>query len=91
MVSGPDVLTALVWCVFSMFDCRLASEDILLRVWLELAAIDAFILLPFVLLVRAAIEFFAAYFFCAFCVLSRCTPTISGANSSVCSLTSTSD
>jgi hypothetical protein len=51
-----------------MFDRRLASEDLLLLVKLELAAIDAFILLPFVLLVRAAIEFFAAYFFCSFCV-----------------------
>jgi len=51
-----------------MFDCRLASEDLLLLVKFELAAIEALILLPFVLFVRAAIEFLAAYFFCSFWV-----------------------
>lgn len=78
MVSGPDVLTAKVYCAFSTFEWRLASEDLLLLVKFELAAIDALILLPFVLFVRAAIEFFAVCFLIAFCVWSRCSPTMSG-------------
>jgi hypothetical protein len=68
MVSGPDVLTVKVRCAFSAFELRLASEDLLLRVKFELAAIEALILLPLVLFVRAAIEFFAAYFLISFCV-----------------------
>jgi len=65
IVSGPEVLLAQAYWfgAFSSADWMLASDDLLLLVKFELAAIDAL-----VLLVLPAIEVLASCFFKSFCV-----------------------